>query len=119
MVDREFERARNRTVGFTTAGPLRGTSVTLTGRTSAFLRHGLLARAGDIAACLDALPDGLPQVLVVFEDVVDDVSSKRLIEVLLVQLNKLVGESTGDKVVDGHCQSLFGIERSLAPWLRH
>ena len=104
-------------MGLTTASSLRCTLVALPRSATAFLRCGLLTRAGNIAASLDSFPHKLALMLKVFKRLVNQISSQGLVEILLIKCDDLVCKATAHKVVNGHLNVVVYIKRSLGPGL--
>ena len=104
-------------MGLTTASSLRCTLVALPRSATAFLRCGLLTRAGNIAASLDSFPHKLALMLKVFKRLVNQISSQGLVEILLIKCDDLVCKTTAHKVVNGHLNVVVYIKRSLGPGL--
>jgi len=77
-------------VSFTTTSALRSSPVTDSSGTSTLLREGLPSGTSNITRCLDTLPDSPALVFEILEDVVDDVSSQRLVEILTIESDYLV-----------------------------
>ena len=104
-------------MGFATASSLRGSPISYTGHTAAFLRRRLLSRAGYVSARFYSLPDSFALVLKVLEHIVNDVSPERLVEEVRIESDHLVGELAGHKRVNRHLHVLFGVEGALGPRL--
>jgi len=90
VVDGELKRTRDGTMGFTTTNSLGSSPVTYSGHTTTFLRGWFPSGTCSITHGLHSLPDTLALVLKVLEHIMDNVSSKRLIEAILVECDHLV-----------------------------
>lgn len=85
-------------MSFTTTSALRGSSVTLTCGTAAFLGTRFFAGTLHIALTLDKLIRLLPLHLEVEEHIMDDVSAQRTVEVLMVQMRYFACKAACHKV---------------------
>ena len=104
VVDRKLERARHRSVGLTAPFSLRRALVPLSCLASALLRGWFNAGAGHVSDRLHTLPHRLAPMLEILEHFVHEVASERLVEVLMVECDRLVRESPRHKAINGHAE---------------
>ena len=105
-------------MGFTTTCSLRRSTITLSCSTSSFLGCWFFARAGDIATCLDALPNWFTLVLKIFECLVHQITSQRLVKDWLIECYDFISEASSDEIIQRYLHLLAGVEWSLSPRLR-
>jgi hypothetical protein len=85
-------------VGHTTALSLRGTSVTLTRRTTTFLRHSLLPATSNIPEVLSLLQNVAVFVLPEVKDILNDVASLRQVVNGLIEMHHLTCEDSSFEI---------------------
>ena len=61
----------------------------------------------------------LSAVLKVFEDIVDNIASERLIKELWVESHDFIGETTANEFIDWHLEVFIQFEGALGPGLSY